>query len=149
MKASPLQGQIGRLFEHAPPGQPIEEQWEVALRAHELSAKQLGCTLVDPQSHAGAPIDDVIMWSTGEAQTLRKRLEYAACALHESIEITHEKRGGLPVVRGTRMPVARLFAEVAEDVRIRDFAANYGIDVEQLRTILRGFSVYLSRPLMK
>ena len=92
------------------------------------------------------PAIDVI-WIRTESDLLRRRLEFEARILADSIEISYEKKGGVPVVRGTRMPVARILAEVADNVRIKEFADNYDLDVEKLHAILQGFSVYLSRPL--
>ena len=104
-------------------------------------------TRLSPKSFLEPSPEDVI-W-VGGANNLRRRLEYAARILENSIEISNEMRGGVPVVRGTRMPVSRVFAELADNVRIEDFGEDYEIDVAKLRELLQGLSVYLDRPLRK
>ena len=93
------------------------------------------------------PSPEDIIWIG--ADNLRRRLEYAARILENSIEISNETRGGVPVVRGTRMPVSRVLAELADNVRIEEFGEDYEIDVAKLKELLQGLSVYLDRPLRK
>ena len=93
------------------------------------------------------PSPEDIIWIG--ADNLRRRLEYAARILEDSIEISNETRGGVPVVRGTRVPVSRVLAELADNVRIEEFGDDYEIDVAKLKELLQGLSVYLDRPLRR
>ena len=56
------------------------------------------------------------------------------------IEVNKNKRGGRPVVKGTRFPVSQLLAELADDLKLSDIAESYDLDLEALKDILRYLS---------
>lgn len=78
---------------------------------------------------------------------LAKRLAYAIKLIGDSVEIDPDVRGGLPVVRGSRITVSRIFAEIADNQRLSDIADNLDIDRETLRKIVDGISIHLDRPI--
>ncbi len=90
---------------------------------------------------------DVILVS--DVGAIRKRMEYATRMLTDAIEINAKKRGGVPVVRGTRMPVSRLLAELADDISVSEFADEYKLNRKKLKKILEGLSVYIDRSFVR
>ena len=67
--------------------------------------------------------------------------------LNDSIEIDPGVLGGVPVVRGTRVSVARVLAEIADNSSISEVADNLEIDSQLLKNIVEGFSISLDQPL--
>lgn len=79
-------------------------------------------------------------------EELAERLSIAVKLLDDSVEIDRDVRGGVPVVRGTRISVARILAEVADDHRLSEVADSLDIDVKVLTKIIEGLSIHLDRP---
>jgi len=69
--------------------------------------------------------------------------------LRDSIDIDLEKRGGVPVVHGTRVPVATILAELAEDATLGEIADALDLDANVLRTMIQGIAIHLDRPFLK
>jgi uncharacterized protein (DUF433 family) len=80
---------------------------------------------------------------------IAERLRCAATMLRDSVDIDLEKRGGIPVVRGTRVPVATILAELAEDARLGEIAVDLDLDASVLRAIIHGIAIHLDRPFLK
>lgn len=80
---------------------------------------------------------------------IAERLRNAATMLRDSIDIDAEKRGSVPVIKGTRVPVATILAELAEDATVSSIADDLEIDSTVLRTILHGMAIHLDRPFLK
>jgi uncharacterized protein (DUF433 family) len=57
------------------------------------------------------------------------------------IEVNKNKRGGRPVVKGTRFPVSQVLEELRDDLKLSDIAKDYGLDLEALKSILRYLSI--------
>jgi len=55
--------------------------------------------------------------------------------------------GGLPVLRGTRFPLARVLAELADGVSIVVIAEDFDLEVESLKMLLDGMASYFGRPI--
>ena len=87
-------------------------------------------------------------WSsqTQYALWIADRVYYAVQHLSESVEIDHDIRSGIPVLRGTRVPLSRIIAEVAEGESITEIAEDLELDVEVIRRFFEGFSVFMDRP---
>ena len=66
--------------------------------------------------------------------------------LHESVEVDPEKRGGVPVLRGTRLTLAQLLAEIADGRHVVEIASDFEIDLEMAKRFLEGLSLSLDRP---
>ena len=73
-------------------------------------------------------------------------LRHALKLLRDTVEINRKKRGGVPVLHGTRVPIAQVFAEVADDARISEFARELDLDVDLVRGFLEGVALYFDRP---
>lgn len=81
-----------------------------------------------------------------EDEELTERLSVAMRLLSKSVEIDPDVRSGLPVVRGTRIAVSRIFAEIADDYRLSEIADNLDIDHDMLKDLIEGVSIRLDRP---
>jgi uncharacterized protein (DUF433 family) len=69
--------------------------------------------------------------------------------LHDSVETDPEIRGGVPVIKGTRIPVSQILAEVAEDEKISAIADDFNLDVNTLMKLFEGMAIHLDRPFRK
>lgn len=78
-------------------------------------------------------------------QQLQKRLEYGLRELSDVVEIHHEIRGGVPVLKGSRIPVAKILAEFGEDMTITEIAEDYNINIQQVRVFIEGLAILLDR----
>ncbi|HEX5445059.1 MAG TPA: DUF433 domain-containing protein [Pirellulales bacterium] len=90
-------------------------------------------------------IMDTATSSNGEV--LAERLLIAVQLLNDSIEIDPDVISGVPVVRGTRISVARVLAEIADNASLSEIADNLEIDFQSLKNIIEGLSIRLDRPL--
>lgn len=77
------------------------------------------------------------------------RLTYAAFLLNGAVEIDSERRGGVPVLYGTRFPVAQVLGELADNVTVTGLARDYSLNAETIRSFLRGLAIHLDRPFIK
>lgn len=77
---------------------------------------------------------------------LKSQLEAAARMLQDSVTLDSNIRGGVPVVRGTRVPVARILAEVADDASLSEISDDLDLDREVLIKLINGLANYLDRP---
>lgn len=73
-------------------------------------------------------------------------LRHALRVLRDTVEINRKKRGGVPVLHGTRVPIAQVFAEVAEDARISELSRELDLDVDLVRRFFEGVALYFERP---
>jgi len=76
---------------------------------------------------------------------LKQRLEYGLRELSDVVEIHHEIRGGVPVLKGSRIPVAKIFAELGEDMTLTEIAEDYNINIQQLKVFIEGLAILLDR----
>jgi uncharacterized protein (DUF433 family) len=67
----------------------------------------------------------------------------------DGIEVNPLRRCGVPVVAGTRFPMARLLAELAEGRSVRRLAADFDLDAAALARALHGLAVALDRPMAR
>jgi len=76
---------------------------------------------------------------------LAERVRYALAAMRDSTEIDPEVRGGVPVLKGTRMPISRILGEIADDCTVSEIAENFEQDAKTIRLFLEGIALYLDR----
>jgi uncharacterized protein (DUF433 family) len=74
---------------------------------------------------------------------------YGLISLDQCVEIDPRRRGGVPVLRGTRVTVAEALAEVADSCGVQEVADNFDLDSESLRCLLNSLSLLLNRPYPK
>lgn len=83
---------------------------------------------------------------------LRAHDWYIECAIHgnellkAALEINKSKRGGIPVLRGTRFTASQALAEIAESDSISEVASDFDLDEAILRQLLNGLALTLDRP---
>ena len=81
----------------------------------------------------------VVTFTGCEAWTAEHLRGQRHCS-RDSIDIDPEKRGGVPMVKGTRVPVATILAELAEGATIGGVAADLDLDPEILRKMIQGIA---------
>lgn len=85
-------------------------------------------------------------------RALRTEEWYLQCAffglesLQMWVEVDPKRRGGVPVLRGTRVTVAEALAEIAESAAIQDVADNFDLGSEQLKEVVNGLSLLMNQP---
>ena len=67
-------------------------------------------------------------------QWLADRLEHASRELDDCVELNPEKLGGIPVLKGTRISVAQIMAEIGEGSSAAEVSADFDLDVALVRT---------------
>jgi uncharacterized protein (DUF433 family) len=103
--------------------------------------------LVDPWSS-----DWIRSIGSHQAHAMRTEEWYVQCAyhgllsLHQCVEVDPHRRGGVPVLKGTRVTVAEALGEIADSSCIREVADNFDLDFENLKCLLNGLSLLLNRP---
>ncbi len=75
-----------------------------------------------------------------------QRLRHAVDILHESVEIDPSRRGGVPVLKGTRVAVAQILAEIADDAKVSEIADDLDLNEETIVKFLEGIAIHLDRP---
>jgi len=75
-----------------------------------------------------------------------QRLLSAARDLTQLITLDPAVRGGVPVLTGTRLPLARIFAEVAENRPLSEIAEDLELPAESLMQVFRALAGSLERP---
>ncbi len=69
--------------------------------------------------------------------------------LREVAEINPRRRGGVPVLKGTRFTISQALAELADSSGVNEVAQNFDIDANALKEMLEGLSLVLMQPLRK
>jgi uncharacterized protein (DUF433 family) len=93
--------------------------------------------------------------STGQADDLSaeewvaQRVSDALLILRDTVEIDPDKCGGVPVLRSTRLTVARLLAELADGRSVGAIAEDFELDPAIPEDLLRNLSQWLDRPAIR
>jgi uncharacterized protein (DUF433 family) len=74
---------------------------------------------------------------------LLERIEEARHTLSEVVVRDPAVRHGAMVIKGTRFPVSRIFAELSEGYKLSEIADNYDLDLEKLNQLFMALSMYL------
>lgn len=74
------------------------------------------------------------------------RTRSAVLLLKDSIEVDPQKRGGVPVLRGTRFTVAQVLAEIAEGRSVAELAEDFDLDPALLKKFLEGLAQSFDSP---
>ena len=103
--------------------------------------------------------DLVADWSRAfrafKGHSVRAEEWYFQCAffgmesLRGCVEVDPDRRGGVPVLRGTRFTVAEALAELAESSGVREVAENFDLPDDALRDMLNSLSLLLNQPYPK
>jgi uncharacterized protein (DUF433 family) len=79
-------------------------------------------------------------------QWLTQRTQYATRELSDCVEWNAHKLGGAPVLKGTRISVAQILAELGEGQSAEEVAADFDLDVTLVKKLVQGLAVCLDRP---
>lgn len=79
------------------------------------------------------------------AQWLTQRAQYATRELGDCVEVNPEKLGGVPVLKGTRVSVAQILAEIGEGQTTEQVADDFQLDAALVKKLVRGLAVCLDR----
>lgn len=89
--------------------------------------------------------DESIQTQAPSSMRTLNRLFRALQLLKDSVEIDPERRGGYPVLAGTRFKASQLLAQIAEGDSIDDLEENLGLDRDVMQQFLRALSICLDR----
>ena len=113
------------------------------------------CLSLEEQRHEGIH-QNPRAWRTviksANVQALRLEQWFAECAIwgHESlqnaVEVDPRRRGGIPVLKGTRFTVGQTLAELAESAGVPEVAERCNLDVATIRELLYGLALLVERP---
>jgi uncharacterized protein (DUF433 family) len=78
-------------------------------------------------------------------QWMIERTQSASRELADCIELNPAKCGGVPVLKGTRISVAQILAEIGEGQSAVEVAQDYDLDAELVKRLVKGLAVYLDR----
>jgi uncharacterized protein (DUF433 family) len=67
--------------------------------------------------------------------------------MKDTIEMDRLRRGGKPVLAGTRFDVSQVFGELADGRSTKEMAEDYSFDEELVKRLLCGLAIYLDRDL--
>ncbi len=67
-------------------------------------------------------------------------------ALENAVEVDPTRRGGIPVLKGTRFTVGQTLAELAESAGVPEVAERFDLDEETIRELLAGLALLVERP---
>ncbi|GEM_PF-4567732 len=81
-------------------------------------------------------------------ERLAERARWAASVLRDCVEADGNKRGGIPVLKGTRFTVAQVFAELGDGRNVAEIAADFDVELDTLKALLQGFATHLDRPML-
>ena len=87
--------------------------------------------------------------SISTEQWLAERARQAALELRDCVEVDANKLGGVPVLKGTRISVAQILAEIGEGQSIQAVADDFALDVAQVKKLVTGLAICIDRPLAK
>lgn len=78
---------------------------------------------------------------------LVERMRYAARELSDCVEINPGTLGGVPVLKGTRISVAQILAELGEGHSVEDISCDFELDAELVKKLVTGLALCLDRPI--
>jgi len=84
--------------------------------------------------------------SDDTAAALADRLSQAILALRDCVEFRDSRCGGVPVLKGTRFPVAHVLAQWADGDSLAELAENFELEERQLCELLHALTAILNRP---
>jgi uncharacterized protein (DUF433 family) len=67
-------------------------------------------------------------------------------ALQKAVEIDPKRRGGIPVLKGTRFTVGQTLAELADSAGVAEVANRFDLDEATIRELLYGLALLAERP---
>jgi uncharacterized protein (DUF433 family) len=90
--------------------------------------------------------DSATMPAPIAGQWLTERATYATQQLNDCVEWKSDKLGGAPVLKGTRISVAQILAELGEGQTVAEVAEDFDLDAGLVKRLVQGLAVCLDRP---
>jgi uncharacterized protein (DUF433 family) len=87
----------------------------------------------------------VLAADTTPEQWLVHRATSALVELSDCVERNPAKLGGVPVIKGTRISVAQVLAELGEGRNTEEVAADFDLDEALLRRLVQGLAISLDQ----
>ena len=116
---------------------PDHDDWNVVVVTKEPS---IGPTSVVPIKTAGWGFDwnsrKLMLWP--EKDLIRKKINLIRCL--EAVDIDPGIRSGRPVLKGTRVTIAQILAELADEGSIDSLAEDMDLDKDMLKKLLDGLA---------
>ncbi|RIK82562.1 MAG: hypothetical protein DCC68_06005 [Planctomycetota bacterium] len=121
---------------------------EYGISAQEIPGVQVVSRFAPPEP--GIRIEPTIDFGVAEdtfsrKAWIRETLQTAVARLADAVTVNHDICGGVPVVRGTRMPVSTVLAELADDLCLSDISDDFDIEKEKLVSLLGALSLAFNR----
>src|SRR5688572_15078881 len=69
----------------------------------------------------------------------------SVAALAEFVEVTPQRAGGSPVLKGTRFTLAQLLGQLGDGDSLNEVAENFDLDREQLSGVLHALAAHFDR----
>ena len=84
--------------------------------------------------------------SVRQEQWFSECVQWGDKALQNAVEIDPKRRGGIPVLKGTRFTVGQTLAELADSTGVPEVANRFDLDQETIRELLYGLALLAERP---
>lgn len=142
-----------------PRSKPIELEWTNAdmyrlndQRADKTLATRLRENLYPPDPPTRKQLTvwgDFIAHDPGVHTTrwLCMRFVDAIFSLDEVVTVNMEVQGGIAVLDGTRYPLSRIVADLADNMTVAEIAEEYDLDEEKIVRLLESTAIILDTPL--
>jgi uncharacterized protein (DUF433 family) len=82
-----------------------------------------------------------------QQSVLVERIRHSAEQLRGCIDVDPQRRGGVPVLKGTRFPVSQVLAQIAEGDSLADLVADLELEEARLRELFHGLANLFDQPL--
>ncbi len=119
---------------HAEEGEHGMESRHAGLRRAELAYRMMRRTILPS-------------WAQERRRHLKERRENAIAVLKTTVDVSPDSFGGVPLLKGSRIPVARVLAELAEDRKPSEIADELSLDPRLLTQMLTSLAIFLDWPL--
>jgi len=92
------------------------------------------------------PLIDAPKQVVHRGEWFAERLNHSLVVLRDLVSAEPDVMRGMPVIRGTRFPLSRVFAELADGLSIMAIADDFELDPDSLRELMDALACYFGRP---
>lgn len=82
-------------------------------------------------------------------QWLIERIRHASRELSDCVKVNPQKLSGVPVLKGSRISVAQILAEIGEGRTAAEVAADLELDASLVQRLVQGLAVCLDGPISR
>lgn len=86
---------------------------------------------------------------TTSSEWINHRLNMALEIILNHVDINSSIRGGIPVVKGTKISISQIISELGDDNKISEIAEDFDLVKDDLMEIINAIATYLDRPYQK